>query len=145
MIGAKGRGLYPMGKEIIIKTVQEVTERFIKTEAGRLGSEGWWQRPLVATASIDQRFDELPDVAYHKHLHPRDLLPTARSVVVFFIPFKKALIKENRKGDRPCRNWGVAYVQTNDLIGRFGSIRCSPHVDHACGLHGSVGKSCDRG
>jgi hypothetical protein len=29
------------------------------------------------------------------------------------------LVKENRKGDRACHNWGVAYVQTNDLIGRL--------------------------
>jgi epoxyqueuosine reductase QueG len=41
-------------------------------------------------------------------------------VIVFFIPFKEELVKENKKGDRPCRNWGVAYVQTNELIGRVG-------------------------
>lgn len=38
------------------------------------------------------------------------------------IEIKKNLIKENREGDRPCRNWGLAYVQTNDLIGRLGSL-----------------------
>ena len=25
-------------------------------------------------------------------------------------------VKENKKGERPCKNWGVAYVQTNNLI-----------------------------
>jgi epoxyqueuosine reductase len=48
--------------------------------------------------------------------HPHDLLKSARTVVAFFIPFKPELIRENREGDRPCRNWGVAYVETNDLI-----------------------------
>ena len=110
-----------MGKEITIEILREVTERIIDAEPGRLGSEGWWQRPLVVTALIDQRFDQLPHIAYHDHLYPRDLLPTARSVVVFFIPFKKGLVKENRGGNRPCRNWGLAYVQTNDLIGRLTS------------------------
>jgi len=58
-------------------------------------------------------------IAAEDHLHPGDLLPTARSVIVFFIPFRKDLVRENRKGDRPCRNWGLAYVQTNDLINRL--------------------------
>lgn len=71
------------------------------------------------SASIDRRFDRLPEIAYHEHLYPRDLLPTAMPVVVFFIPFKKALLKENRESDRPRRNRGLAYGQTNDLIGRL--------------------------
>jgi len=31
----------------------------------------------------------------------------------------KELVIENRKGGLTCRNWGLAYVQTNDLIGRL--------------------------
>ena len=110
-----------MGKEINIETLREFAERFVEGEPGRMGTDGWWQKPLLVSAPIDERFDQLPNIAYHDHLYPRDLLPNAKSVVVFFIPFKKALIKENRKGDRPCRNWGLAYVQTNDLINRLSS------------------------
>lgn len=110
-----------MGRGITIETLREFTVDFAGSEPGRLGTEGWWQKPLVVSASIDQRFDQLPDIAYHEHIHPQTLLPTAKSLIVFFIPFKKELIKENREGDRPCRNWGLAYVQTNDLIGRLTS------------------------
>ena len=110
-----------MGKRMTIEDLREAAEGFVTAEPGRLGSEGWWQRPLVVSAAVDGRFDRLPEIAYHEHLSPRDLLPTARSVVVFFIPFKKSLLKENREGERPCRNWGLAYVQTNDLIGRLGN------------------------
>jgi len=53
-------------------------------------------------------------------LHRIRMLPTAKSVIVFFIPFKQELIRESKSGDRPCLQWGVAYVQTNDLIGRLG-------------------------
>ena len=108
-----------MGREINIATLREFTEQFVEGEPGRLGTDGWWQRPLLVSASIDQRFQQLPSITYHDHLYPQDLLPTAKSVVVFFIPFKKELIKDNRPGDRPCRNWGLAYVQTNDLIARL--------------------------
>ena len=38
---------------------------------------------------------------------------------MFYLPFKKELVKANKNGEHPCREWGVAYVQTNDLIGRL--------------------------
>jgi epoxyqueuosine reductase QueG len=80
-------------------------------------SGGWWRRPLLATAEIDDRFLALPKIAAKDHILPRDLLPTARSLIVFFIPFKESLIRENSQGERPCRNWGLSYVETNRLIG----------------------------
>ena len=105
--------------EITIKDLRVLTEEYVSAEPSRLGTEGWWQTPILASAPIDQRFDILPQIALDDHIHPYDLLPTAKSVVVFFIPFKRDLVKENKVGDRPCRNWGVAYVQTNDLIDRL--------------------------
>ncbi len=108
--------------EIDIKDLRILTEKYVASEPARLGSDGWWETPLLVSAQIDHRFDSLPQIAFHRHMHPNDLLSTARSVTVFFIPFKRALLKENRAGDRPCRNWGVAYVQTNDLINRLGEV-----------------------
>ena len=108
-----------MGLQITVDALRKFAEKFVEREPGRLGTDGWWQTPLLATAPIDSRFDQLPRIAADDHLHPRELLSTAKSVIVFYIPFKKELVKENRKGDRPCRSWGVAYVQTNDLIGRL--------------------------
>ena len=88
-------------------------------EPARVGNEGFWQTPLLVSTPLDERFDVLPQIAFDEQLHPHDLLSTARSLIVFFIPFKRTLVKENKKGDRPCRNWRLAYVQTNDLIGRL--------------------------
>jgi epoxyqueuosine reductase len=92
---------------------------YVSEETSRPGALGWWRTPLLASAPIDQRFDILPQIANSDHMHPRDLLETAKAVVVFFIPFKREPVKENANGDRPCRNWGVAYVHTNDLISRL--------------------------
>jgi epoxyqueuosine reductase QueG len=107
-----------MNKGLTVGELRKVAETFVAEEPSRLGTEGWWRTPLLAAAPADERFEILPRIAFKEHLQPKDLLPTAKSVIVFFIPFKQELIRENRKGDRPCRNWGVAYVQTNDLIGR---------------------------
>jgi epoxyqueuosine reductase QueG len=108
-----------MTRNIRIHILRNFAEEYVAAEPDRIGTEGFWQTPLLASAPIDERFDILPQVAFNEHIHPHDLLPSARSLVVFFIPFKRALVKENKKGDRPCRNWGLAYVQTNDLIERL--------------------------
>lgn len=106
--------------EMNIDTLRVFAEKYVKDEPNRLGTDGWWRSPLLATAPIDERFSQLPRIASPDHLHPNDLLATAKSVIVFFIPFTKDLVKENRNGDRPCRDWGLSYVQTNDLINRLG-------------------------
>ena len=108
-----------MSNQIDVKTLREFSAEYVADEPGRLGTDGWWQTPLLATAAVDSRFDQLAQIAADDHLQPRDLLPSAKSVIVFYIPFKKELVRENKPGERPCRNWGVAYVQTNDLIGRL--------------------------
>jgi epoxyqueuosine reductase QueG len=102
-----------------IQGLRDFAEEYVATEPDRIGTEGFWQTPLLVSAPIDERFDILPQVAFNEHMHPCDLLPSAKSLVVFFIPFKRELVKENKNGDRPCRNWGLAYVQTNDLINRL--------------------------
>ena len=111
----EGRSMDP----ISITKLRMFVESYVSDEASRIGFADWWQTPLLASAPIDQRFDILPQIAIGNHMYPHDLLTTAKSVVVFFIPFKRELVKENKNGDRPCRNWGLAYVHTNDLISRL--------------------------
>jgi epoxyqueuosine reductase QueG len=94
-------------------------EKFVADEPGRSGAAGIWRTPLMAAAPADERFEALRSMGVDDHLLPRDLLPSARSVVVFFIPIKQEIARENRKGDRPSRAWGVAYSRTNDVINRL--------------------------
>ncbi len=111
-------------KPALIDDIRRVIEAVVHAEPERLGRAGWWRTPLVCAAPVDARFERLPAIAAPDHLLPRDLLPAARSVVVFFIPFQPALPRANRAGDRPCRDWGVAYVDTNRLIGRASAEAC---------------------
>jgi epoxyqueuosine reductase QueG len=111
-----------MSNKLSVEELRKFAEKFVEEEPERLGTDGWWQAPLLTAAPIDARFDQLPQIAADDHLAPRDLLPTAKSVIVFYIPFKKELVKANKNGEHPCREWGVAYVQTNDLIGRLSQV-----------------------
>jgi epoxyqueuosine reductase QueG len=108
-----------MTKTISIDAFRAEVERYVAAYPEQTGDPAIWRTPLVASARADARFDILPQIAADDHSLPQDLLPAAKSVVVFFIPFHKALAKENHKGDIPCRNWGLAYQSTNQLIGRL--------------------------
>jgi epoxyqueuosine reductase len=75
-----------------------------------------YRGPLVAFArAADPRFDELPRLI-PGHLHPRDLLPTARSVCAFFLPFDAQIVASNREGEPASEQWVRAYVETNALL-----------------------------
>jgi epoxyqueuosine reductase len=103
---------------ISIDMLREKLEAYVAADLQKPDARQFWELPIMASAPVDERFAILPDIAMDEHLLPKDLLATAKSVIVFFIPFQKWLVKENREGDRPCRNWGLAYVHTNDLIER---------------------------
>ncbi|MEZ4527181.1 MAG: hypothetical protein R2941_14790 [Desulfobacterales bacterium] len=102
-----------------IQELRESLREFVRQYPEKTGEKNIWRVPLLAAAPADDRFQRLREIAAPDHLMPADLLPSARSVLVFFIPFTKELAKENHRGDIPCRNWGLAYQSTNRLIGKL--------------------------
>jgi epoxyqueuosine reductase QueG len=80
-----------------------------------------YRKPLVGcVAADDPCFLGLRRVADPKHMVPEELLPGARSVVSFFLPFAPWVLEANAQHrERVAREWAVAYVETNDLIGRI--------------------------
>jgi epoxyqueuosine reductase len=99
--------------DIIAETIQRLV-------AGA-GTATEYRQPLVAFASAaDPRFLDLPRLAGRDHLQPRDLLPGARTLVSFFLPFAPWVVEANaRHREEVAREWAVAYVETNALIGRI--------------------------
>ena len=94
---------------------------FVRRQVAEAGTETRYRQPLVGFASAaDPRFPQLRELAEPTHLLPTDLLPTARSVVAFFLPFAKEVVRANRaEPRRVAREWAVAYVETNALINRI--------------------------
>jgi epoxyqueuosine reductase len=80
-----------------------------------------YREPLVGFASAgDPRFPDLRRVVHPTHMLPQDLLPGARSVISFFLPFAPWVVEANsRDREQVAREWGVAYYETNALIGRI--------------------------
>jgi epoxyqueuosine reductase len=106
--GMKGR--------VTVDELRGLAEGFVSGRGGPGGQTGWWGSPLLVSAALDDRFRLLPTIAASDHLLPWELLPSAKAVVAFFIPFLVHLTRENAHGEVPCRNWGIAYVETNELI-----------------------------
>ena len=79
-----------------------------------------WGEPILACARADERFLRLKEITVPDHALPEDLLAGAHTVLVWFIPFKPHLQKDNTRGDRPSLSWGRAYVSTNEMIDRIG-------------------------
>ncbi|HHW44143.1 MAG TPA: epoxyqueuosine reductase [Desulfotomaculum sp.] len=76
-----------------------------------------YRPPLVGFARADDPgFTRLKEVVGPGHLLPRDLLPDARSVVAFFVPFAPELVKIHRRDPYVSRQWAEAYIETNRLI-----------------------------
>ncbi|MBW2370100.1 MAG: epoxyqueuosine reductase [Deltaproteobacteria bacterium] len=111
-----------MVSKIQIDTVRDSIEGFVSRYSSCAGTRNWWRKPILVTATVDKRFAALPHIAAKNHLLPRELLAEARSVIVYFIPFIKSLGQENASGKFPCRNWAIAYVETNTLIEKVNAM-----------------------
>lgn len=76
-----------------------------------------YRSPLVGLArASDPGFAALKEAVGKNHLLPADLLPGARSVAAFYLPFTGELVRANRHDPYIARSWAVAYVETNRLI-----------------------------
>jgi len=80
-----------------------------------------YREPLVAfTRADDPRFRDLRATVSPIHLTPEDLVSGARTVVSFFLPFAAWVVEANaQEREQVAREWAVAYVETNALIGRI--------------------------
>ena len=98
-------------------TIRREIERFVSLYQERHATETRWREPLVGFASaVDPLFVRLKSVVSPAHSLPDDLLPGARTVIAFFIPFERFVAQSNIEGMLVSREWARAYVQTNELI-----------------------------
>lgn len=76
-----------------------------------------WQEPLTSFArTSDSLFPKLKEWVQPSHQMPADLLPDASSVIAYFIPFHPSIPTSNQTGRLASREWGITYIQTNQLI-----------------------------
>jgi len=101
-----------------VKEPESFVAPLIRQQVAQARTETRYRPPLVGFAAVaDPRFRQLRQLAEPQHLLPTDLLPGARSVVAFFLPFAPEVVEANRIHRREiARAWALAYVETNELI-----------------------------
>lgn len=80
-----------------------------------------WGTPKVGLADAHgPEISRLREVASPFHITPEDVLPGARTVVSYFLPFTRSLDRTNLpSGEVPSMEWAVAYEETNRMIRRI--------------------------
>lgn len=100
-----------MMKEMIETTIVETVHS---------SGHDYYREPIVGYAdALDPIFLQLKTAVGPEHLLPTDLLPTAKTVFAFFLPFKKNILDHNRSGELATREWAQVYIKTNQLISQI--------------------------
>lgn len=97
--------------------LHEFIQQTISSFVAAKGIEKMWKAPLTALLSADNPLlPSLRQAVSGDHLLPEDLLPSAKSIIVYFLPFENRIIESNLKGEVASEEWARAYVLTNALL-----------------------------
>jgi epoxyqueuosine reductase QueG len=97
--------------------IEGIVSGFVGAYPRRLNTATRWRTPILGIAAAsDPLFARFKQVVRPSHSLPEDLLPGARTVIAWFVPFGVALGLENAEYGLCARSWAIAYVETNRLI-----------------------------
>ena len=92
-------------------------EEIIRTINSAIPGNELWNEPIIEIIPAkNERLKELKQAVSPEHVMPCDILPDAKSIISFFIPFQESIVKSNINGTIASKEWAVAYIKTNDLI-----------------------------
>lgn len=112
-----------------LQTIDQAAAGFVAATplnaAAEIGVEKIYDKPLISVASAeDALFAACKEdkVVSPRHLLPREWLPTAQSVISYFLPFSQAVREANRQGELPATEWLYARIEgelVNNALRRF--------------------------
>jgi len=108
---------------------KELVENFIRQYIKEYKVITRWREPVISFADAnDPLFWQLKNIIDKSHNTPNELLPKAKTVIAYFIPFNSQIVLSNSKGKISSREWAIAYVETNKLI-----IELNNHISKLLG------------
>ncbi|MBI4595980.1 MAG: epoxyqueuosine reductase [Candidatus Tectomicrobia bacterium] len=73
--------------------------------------------PVIGYGTVnDPLFADLKELVDPEHLLPQDLLPGAKTVIAFYLPFASQIVKTNVSNPQVAAEWALAYQETNRLL-----------------------------
>lgn len=98
----------------------EFIERFIIEYQIRDDIATKYGQPIVGFADAYHPYiQSLPEIVSATHELPQNVLPDARIIIAYFVPFTKELAKTNKNGILASPEWAQAYEETNALFGEL--------------------------
>lgn len=111
------RSVFNRSGVVNLKLIEQIIKSYVAGYSDLMMTKSRWGEPLVTYAdALDPGFAELKQAVGPGHAMPQDLLPDAKTVVAYFIPFTRDTVKSNISGREASRAWAVAYIETNQLI-----------------------------
>ncbi len=100
-------------RQIVESIIKEYVEKYPQNKE----VQTVWKEPLIAYASAeDVLFPQLKTLISPTHALPGDFLPEAKTVIAYFLPFEESIVTSNIDGREASKIWGIAYIDTNQLI-----------------------------
>lgn len=93
----------------------EIARAFLQAYPSRQQIQTRWQEPLLAFAHAKDPLFVDCQMRFGMR-SPFQILPQARTVVVYFLPFAAEIVHSNGPGTIASHEWVLAYVETNALI-----------------------------
>lgn len=109
-----------------MKTLEEEITNLIKDEVSALARPDLFREALVGfSLADDPRYDELKQIIGPWHCHPKELLFDAKSVISYFVPFTKEIVKASKNAETAAPQWGEAYLVLNESFDHINEVICS--------------------
>jgi len=85
-----------------------------------------FRQPLVAFSSAkNKKYDELKTLIGEWHSSPTELLPEAKSVISYFVPFTKQVVEEPKTVKDGSFLWSEAYQEINKHFNIINDLVCN--------------------
>jgi len=98
------------------KYIQGIIENFIREYEKNTVTK--WGNPLVGFAAAKNVTANAQKIMKN-HGAPEDVIDDAKTVIAYFVPFKKEMAETNRIGHMASAEWAQAYEETNVMLGEI--------------------------
>lgn len=97
--------------------VKSAIEKTIVDAVAAFGRSDLYRCPIVSFSNAqDQRYAQLKDIVGDWMMLPTAIMPTAKSVICYFIPFTQKVVKEPTEGLSNTFLWAESYEESQKLF-----------------------------
>jgi hypothetical protein len=97
----------------ITQTIMEFPARYSNANNTRTK----WLEPVIGFADTeDPLFEALKTIVSPTHALPDEIVPGAKSVVAYFMPFERYVNESNIPEEESSIEWDYAYIETNQML-----------------------------